>query len=477
MRLGRSAQSGATSGDVSSKTGEISRLPRWRRTGVTFRTWLAVAGFAGALGLAACGSTDSGGPGSPGTGGAEDSGTDATVDARPEASSGGADSAADSTTAPESGSSDSSAMDTARADSTADVGVADSTAPDGAATDGSAHDAQGPCIFDGGDAPSDCCVDGDGDGVPDCIDVCVTDPTKTTSAGVCGCNVPDVDTDGDGVDDCVDGCPKDRTRSQPGPCGCGFPDNTPLCLVHRYSFNDRSSADAGSVDAGEGGAGGMVADSINHADGIALNLALTGTGSLTLAGGTSNQYVVLPSGILSALGDNVTIEAWLTWPGTGGAWQRVFDFGSSSAGPGLQGTGTAFLFATPLSGTGFLLSSFVTANGGLAEADSTGLFPIDAAMHEMAVVVSTPAADAGTTADGGGPTLTLYLDGVVKGRVPTSSKVSAVPDVNNWLGRSQFTADPNLQGTYFEFRIYSAARSDAQITASTAAGPDALPAQ
>jgi hypothetical protein len=53
--------------------------------------------------------------------------------------------------------------------------------------------------------------------------------------------------------------------------------------------------------------------------------------------------------------------------------------------------------------------------------------------------------------------------------------LSALDDVNVWLGRSQYAADPGLGGMFTELRLYGVARTDAQIAASQAAGPDALP--
>jgi len=43
---------------------------------------------------------------------------------------------------------------------------------------------------------------------------------------------------------------------------------------------------------------------------------LTGTGSLVLAGGTTDQFVDLPNGIIKSL-TNATFEVWLTWAGGG----------------------------------------------------------------------------------------------------------------------------------------------------------------
>ena len=61
--------------------------------------------------------------------------------------------------------------------------------------------------------------DTDHDGVPDCVDGCPYDRTKT-APGVCGCNTPDTDSDGDGVPDCIDQCPNDPNNVTNGQCGC-----------------------------------------------------------------------------------------------------------------------------------------------------------------------------------------------------------------------------------------------------------------
>jgi hypothetical protein len=62
--------------------------------------------------------------------------------------------------------------------------------------------------------------DTDKDLVPDCIDLCVNDVNKR-EPGQCGCGVQDVDTDRDSIADCVDQCPNDSSKSQVGVCGCG----------------------------------------------------------------------------------------------------------------------------------------------------------------------------------------------------------------------------------------------------------------
>jgi len=67
----------------------------------------------------------------------------------------------------------------------------------------------------------DCTVDSDGDGVPDCFDMCPNNDQKSTSVGICGCwSNQDDDTDGDGVPDCRDSCPNNPKKVVPGTCGC-----------------------------------------------------------------------------------------------------------------------------------------------------------------------------------------------------------------------------------------------------------------
>ena len=106
-------------------------------------------------------------------------------------------------------------------------------------------------------------------------------------------------------------------------------------LKHRYSFSDAPGS-------------ATVKDSVGTAPGTLHGGAtLNGNGTLTLDG--SDGYVDLPNGLISQL-TNATFEAWVTFSGEGGAWQRVFDFGSNANGEDQQGTGRTYLFLTPRTG-------------------------------------------------------------------------------------------------------------------------------
>jgi hypothetical protein len=262
----------------------------------------------------------------------------------------------------------------------------------------------------------------------------------------------------------------DAVREPPPPeVPVQMPPANPLAssLLHRYSFN---------------GLGDVALDSIGAAPGPIVGAELTGTGSLTLAGEHSLEYVNLPNGIISGL-SNATFEAWLVWNDSPYSWQRIFDFGNSSGGedtatliPGTtDGTysGTSYLFLTTSAaadsarGLPACLRVAYAQRGVLDEDVCYGpqAFPKNVPTH-VAVVIDSSA-----------QTMTLYQDGkrVNEEDCPLSRPLSAIDDVNNWLGRSNFTADHELGADYDEFRIYNAALSAEQIADSFKFGPDAKP--
>jgi hypothetical protein len=233
-------------------------------------------------------------------------------------------------------------------------------------------------------------------------------------------------------------------------------------LIHRYSFN---------------GDGIVALDSKGAAHGQVLGAELAGTGSLTLSGAHSLEYVNLPNGIVSGLTD-ATFEAWLTWDG-GPAWQRIFDFGNSNGGEDMAVTspsggtygGTSYLFLTTNAANdstrglpaGIRVAYSRNGVGDEEVCYVTQAFPSGVPTH-VAVVVDAKA-----------ETIALYQDGKQVVECPLSRPLSRIDDVNNWLGRSNFTADAELGARYDEFRIYGAALTAEQLADSYKFGPDAEP--
>jgi hypothetical protein len=262
----------------------------------------------------------------------------------------------------------------------------------------------------------------------------------------------------------ADACPQDPAKTAPGVCGCGFPDadtaklagcqGLKSALVHRYDFEGTGTAVVDRVGTAHGTvqAGGTLSK-------------VDGKGAVVLAGGKTGAYVNLPNGLLSSL-TNATLEAWVTWGG-GTAWQRIFDFGDSTAAQpeDTPASGKSYLFLTPMTDTasgGFARAVF-SLNGGAAAAETRvdGTAALPQTLSQVVVVVDTAA-----------ELLSLFVDGQSVGDKAFTGSLSGINDVNSWLGRSQYDADPELGGTLHDFRIYGAALSPLQIATSFAGGPD-----
>jgi len=207
-------------------------------------------------------------------------------------------------------------------------------------------------------------------------------------------------------------------------------------LIHRYSFD---------------GSGTDITDSVGHADGRGVNCRVS-QGSISLMQGVSGDYIEFPPGLISGL-SAVTFEVWLKWDG-GDPRQRIFDFGNNNA----SGAGTSFFMLEPESGAGKLAAyvNFTSAASDpardLAAIDSNALSTVG--VQHVAVTFD-------------GRRLGLYLNGAP--RIFTDSapqSLSSIDDRNNWLGRSQFSRDPELDAIIHEFRIYDRALTASEIAAS-----------
>jgi hypothetical protein len=232
--------------------------------------------------------------------------------------------------------------------------------------------------------------------------------------------------------------------------GCSNPtvcSELKAALVHRYSF---------------AGTGTSVTDSVGTAHGTVVGAQLHGTGKLELAGGASDQYVDLPNGIIKSLG-NASFEAWVTWSGCGG-WERVFDFGDAEGG-NERGYASTTLYLTPqsMNGRDVMFGAFKRADQqGLNETRAASNLPLQTgAMVQIVLVL-----------DDANNLMSLYRNGAFESSIAFSDSLSMLNDVNNWLGRSQYVADPSFSGTLHEFRIYGVALSKEQVLASFIGGTD-----
>ncbi len=171
--------------------------------------------------------------------------------------------------------------------------------------------------------------------------------------------------------------------------------------------------------------------------------------ALALCG--NNEYVSVPSGIMQGVSD-FTISAWVN-PSADTAWSRVFDFGT--------GTGD-YMFLTLNAGGGPIRFAITSSGpGGEQQINGPGELPLNTWSH-VAVTLS-------------GHTGTLYVNGAAVGtNTSMTLNPAALGDTTqDWIGRSQYPADPYLDGGIDDFQIYDSALSASQVAALAGGQPGA----
>lgn len=132
-----------------------------------------------------------------------------------------------------------------------------------------------------------------------------------------------------------------------------------------------------------------------------------------------------------------SFAGWVNWRG-GSHWQRIFDFGNST---------THYLFLTPRSSAGTL--RFGIRNGSSEQMVETSALPVNQWTH-VAVTL-------------GGGTVRLYVNGRQVASASTSITPAAFQPRYNFLGRSQWPADPHFAGLMDEVLITDYVLSPDQI--------------
>ncbi|MEN6425741.1 MAG: LamG-like jellyroll fold domain-containing protein [Phycisphaerales bacterium] len=156
-----------------------------------------------------------------------------------------------------------------------------------------------------------------------------------------------------------------------------------------------------------------------------------------------NAYVDLPIGSMIASLTDTTIATHVYFDGGAGAWQRIFDFGTDTA---------VYMFLSPRQSTAGAMR-FAIRTAAVAEqiVDSAAAMPTG--WHHAAVTIDS------TTM-----TMKLYLDGEQVGEAATTLLPRDLGNTTqNWLGRSQWTADAYFSGKLDDFRIYNRALSASEV--------------
>jgi autotransporter-associated beta strand protein len=213
---------------------------------------------------------------------------------------------------------------------------------------------------------------------------------------------------------------------------------------------------------------------------------IPGNTSGNLAVNSISAYIDLPNGIISAH-TNITIEIWAT-PLSPKNWGRVFDFGRTDlAGDGLgapgEYTGTP---GTPAPGVtqssdDVMLSAAINTDlnqqrfeaklDGTAVTLDSGLSTTAGVRHHYAITFTD---GAGTSGSAGGR-WQWYRDGDAIGYLDVNFHLADIEDVNNWLGRSMWSADSNANMDYSEVRLSNVALAPGNVLANYLLGPNYFP--
>jgi Concanavalin A-like lectin/glucanases superfamily/Bacterial Ig-like domain (group 2) len=243
----------------------------------------------------------------------------------------------------------------------------------------------------------------------------------------------------------------------------------PPTLLHEYSFSEANGSTT-------------VADSVPGNsptwDGAVQGGATLGGGQITFDGSTG--YVQLPAGIMVGMNE-VTVEAWASFGSPINTWANLFAFGDTDGG----GAGLNYLTLQPHTGGTTIAANFGQGDPGSAgERDAVVGTTLDGRTNVHIVVVFQPSA---------GSTF-IYTNGVLASSVntiynnlvdpvayagPTYNSNSIIaytvtPNFENFIGHSLYTADPTLNGSVDEFRIYGGVLSTARVRADTALGPNQM---
>jgi hypothetical protein len=262
---------------------------------------------------------------------------------------------------------------------------------------------------------------------------------------------------------------------------CGSPASA--VLVNKYTFNNNTANDS------IGGQNGVIVDNtgISKYTGGAIDLSgNNGAGSNQdfSQPATIGTFVDLPNGVFSSAVTSTasggvfgaaSLEIWFTTQQNRG-WAEAYSMGSSAAGENLSTGGGSYVAVIPQSGT--TPTEFrATTRDGAANAEAwvnnvTPLPPLPTGVKQHVVyTLDHNDTDGGTKPNGTGR---LYLNGTGVGAAEIRGFLDTIPDVNNWLGRSQW-GDPLYDGSIDEFRIYNHALTAGEVTASFNTGPDPAP--
>ena len=242
--------------------------------------------------------------------------------------------------------------------------------------------------------------------------------------------------------------------------------------------------------AGSAPASTTITDLVSGSNAVVRGINATFTGkALRIPGGTTGNtaansiaaYIDLPNGIISSR-TNITIEIWAT-PLSAPNWSRICDFGRTveagngapgewtglpgSAAPGSTSSSDDIMLSASI-GTDINQQRFEGKLNGSAVTLDAGLATTAGVPHHYAITFTDGAGAFGAA----GGRWQWFRDGDAIAYLDVNHKLSAIEDVNNWLGRSLWSGDSMANCDYAEVRISDVAMSRDQVFANFTLGPN-----
>jgi Glycosyl hydrolases family 43/Concanavalin A-like lectin/glucanases superfamily len=216
----------------------------------------------------------------------------------------------------------------------------------------------------------------------------------------------------------------DNSNRQISVCTTLFPANPPTSWSSYYPLQANANDVNGHYNGVLHGGASFVSDPVR--------------GSVLSLNGLE-QYVNFPPGLAGMQ----TFMAWVKWNG-GADWQRIYDFGNDT---------NFYSILTPSASSGDLRFNIsVDSIPGEQIIDALGPLPVGVWTH-VAVVMN-------------GASVVLYTNGAPAGTNLYANLVPAnLNATNNYLGRSQWPADPYFSGELSDVRIFSRPLASNEITA------------
>lgn len=195
-------------------------------------------------------------------------------------------------------------------------------------------------------------------------------------------------------------------------------------MIARWNFEDNLFDDTSNM-----------MDMVSSATPKYLSDHKAGEKSLSLV----NQFSQLPYRIADS--DELTVAMWINWRTPTSQWQRIFDFGTDT---------DHYMFLTPNNGSTSKMR-FAIKNGGEEQYVDCSTKLSSYVWKHVAVTM-------------GKDKTTIYVDGVEAASTSgITIKPSDIRPLLNYLGRSQFTSDPNISAYYDDVQVYNYALSADEV--------------